>query len=66
MIHKNNRLEQSLNGAKFSVIKKKKKLIFKKIVSFNNLNEKQRILLNLSKQNRLASSDEFTKTFFFY
>mgnify|MGYP001239911066 FL=1 len=61
---KSNRLEQSLSGAKFSVSKKKKNLIFKKIVMFNNLNGKQRILLNLSKQNRLASSPKLPKPFF--
>ena len=51
-----NYIDQSLSGAKFSVIKKRNKLFFKKLIPFKNLNDKNRILHQLSKQNKLALS----------
>ena len=51
-----NYIDQSLSGAKFSVIKKRNKLFFKKLIPFKNLTDKNRILHQLSKQNKLALS----------
>ncbi len=49
-----NYLDQSLSGAKFSIIKKKNKLFFKKFIPFKNISDKNRILCQLSKQNKLS------------
>jgi len=51
MIRNNKNFNQSLSGAKFSIIEKNNKLYFKKIISFKSIHNKKRILNSVFKQN---------------